>query len=144
MDVFSLIEELLDKKTHSIDIFPRKIPERAGGRYFAAEKYFQRNRAYLDRRLTNIVLKLYCYYDMTAVTAEGASENPDTEELLSLLDGCFCGDMGYLNILLPEPEVLLTFYKDDLYMAVYNAHGEAAELISQLACAEGLFFRNAE
>ncbi len=49
-----------------------------------------------------------------------------------------------MNILLPEHEILLTLNSDDLYMAVYNAQGEAAELISQLVSAEGLFFREAE
>ena len=144
MDNFSLIEELLNKKPHLIDLFPSTVPQKSDGRYFSVEKYFQRNRADIDRKLTNIVLKLHCYYDMTAVTADGASEDPDTEELLSILESCFGGDMSYLNILLPEPEVLLTFYKDDLYMAVYNAQDEAAELISQLVRAEGLFFRKAE
>lgn len=144
MDIFSVIEELLDKKPQVIDIFPHTVPQKADSRYFSAEKYFQRNRADIDRRLTNIILKLYCYYDMTAVTADGAMKNPDTKEFLSLLDSCFGGDMSYLNILLPEPEVLLTFYKDDLYMSVYNAQDDAAELISQLVSAEGLFFRETE
>lgn len=144
MNIYPLIEELLNKKPHIIDIFPMTVPQKADDRYFAAEKYFQRNRADLDRKLTNIILKLYCYYDMTAVTADNSVKNPDTEEFVTLLYSCFSGGVGYVNILLPECEVLLTLNSDDLYMTVYNAHGEAAELISQLVSAEGLFFRRAE
>ena len=144
MNIYPLIEELLNKKPQLIDIFPRSVPQKADDRYFAAEKYFQQNRADLDRKLTNIILKLYCYYDMTAVTADNSVKNPDTEEFVTLLYSCFSGGVGYVNILLPECEVLLTLNSDDLYMTVYNAHGEAAELISQLVSAEGLFFREAE
>lgn len=144
MNIYPLIEELLNKKPHIIDIFPMTVPQKADDRYFDAEKYFQRNRADLDRKLTNIILKLYCYYDMTAVTADNSVKNPDTEEFVTLLYSCFSGGVGYVNILLPECEVLLTLNSDDLYMTVYNAHGEAAELISQLVSAEGLFFRRAE
>ncbi|WP_294409966.1 hypothetical protein [uncultured Ruminococcus sp.] len=144
MNIYPLIEELLNKKTHIIDIFPMTVPQKADDRYFAAEKYFQRNRADLDRKLTNIILKLYCYYDMTAVTADNSAKNPDTEEFVTLLYSCFSGGVSYVNILLPECEVLLTLNSDDLYMTVYNAQGEATELISQLVSAEGLFFRRAE
>ena len=144
MNIYPLIEELLNKKPHIIDIFPMTVPQKADDRYFAAEKYFQQNRADLDRKLTNIILKLYCYYDMTAVTADNSVKNPDTEEFVTLLYSCFSGGVGYVNILLPEHEILLTLNSDDLYMTVYNAHGEATELISQLVSAEGLFFREAE
>jgi len=144
MNIYPLIEELLNKKPHIIDIFPMTVPQKADDRYFAAEKYFQRNRADLDRKLTNIILKLYCYYDMTAVTADNSVKDPDVSELVTLLYSCFSGGVSYVNILLPECEVLLTLNSDDLYMTVYNAHGEAAELISQLVSAEGLFFRRAE
>ncbi len=144
MNIYPLIEELLDKRPHLIDIFPRRVPQKADDRYFAAEKYFQQNRADLDRKLTNIILKLYCYYDMTAVTADNSVKDPDVSELVTLLYSCFSGGVGYVNILLPEHEILLTLNSDDLYMAVYNAQGEAAELISQLVSAEGLFFREAE
>lgn len=144
MNIYPLIEGLLNKKQHIIDIFPMTVPQKEDNRYFAAEKYFQRNRADLDRKLTNIILKLYCYYDMTAVTADNTVKDPDVSEFVTLLYSCFSGGVGYVNILLPECEVLLTLNSDDLYMTVYNAQGEAAELISQLVSAEGLFFREAE
>ena len=144
MDIDSEMEALLNKKMQIIDIFPRKVLPKADNRYFGAERYFQRNRSEFDRKLTNIIIKLNCYYDVTAVTEDKITETPKTEELLSLLEKCFSGGKSYVNILLPECEVLLTFNSDDLYMTVYNAHGEVAELISQLVCAEGLFFREAE
>lgn len=144
MNIYTLIEELLNKKTHLADIFPKTVPQKDDNRYFFAEKYFQRNRADFNRRLINIILKLYCYYDMTAATSDNTVKSPEISELVKLLESCFSGRIGYVNMILTECEVLLTLNSEDLYMTVYNAQGEAEELISQLVRAEGLFFREAE
>lgn len=143
MDINSIIEELMNKKPHLIDIFPRKVPQKSDNRYFGVERYFQRNRADIDRRFTAVILKLLCYYDMTLETEDGLAEDPAAEELSALLEKCFRGGTGFVNILLNECEALIMLNSDDLYMTVYNAEGEAAELISQLARSEGLFYYEA-
>lgn len=143
MDVNTRIEELLEGKPLLIDILPKTVPHDAGGRYFDVETYFRSHRSDLDRRLTRIILGLYCYYDMTAVTEEGTAEQPTAEELVSLLEKIFRKERGFVNIYLPECDTLITFYGGDLYMTVYNIGGEAIELLSQLTAAEGLFFREA-
>lgn len=143
MDVNTRIEELLEEKPLLIDILPKTVPQDAGGRYFGVETYFRSHRSDLDRRLTNIILRLYCYYDMTAVTDEGTAEQPQAEELAALLEKIFRENRGFVNIYLPECDALITFYGGDLYMAVYNISGEARELLSQLVSAEGLFLREA-
>jgi len=143
MDVSTRIEELLEGKPLLIDILPKTIPQDAGGRYFSVEEYFRSHRSDLDRRLKNIILRLYCYYDMTVVTAEGTAEQPTAEELVSILEKVFREGRGFVNIYLPECDALITFYGGDLYMTVYNISGETRELLSQLVSAEGLFFREA-
>ena len=143
MDVNTRIEELLEGKPLLIDILPKTVPHDAGGRYFDVETYFRSHSSDLDRRLTRIILGLYCYYDMTAVTEEGTAEQPTAEELVSLLEKIFREERGFVNIYLPECDTLITFYGGDLYLTVYNIGGEAIELLSQLTAAERLFFREA-
>ena len=143
MDVSTRIEELFEKEAYLIDILPKTVPRDAGGRYFSVEDYFRSHRSELDRRLTRILLRLYCYYDMTAVTEEGTAEQPQAEQLAALLEKVFREGRGFVNIYLPECDALITFYGGDLYMTVYNIGGEARELLSQLVSAEGLFFREA-
>ncbi|MBQ6250455.1 hypothetical protein [Ruminococcus sp.] len=143
MDVNTRIEELFEKEAYLIDILPKSVPQDAGGRYFSVEEYFRSHRSDLDRSLTRIILGMYCFYDMTAVTEEGTAEQPQAEQLAVLLEKVFREGRGFVNIYLPKCDALITFYGGDLYMTVYNISGEARELLSQLTAAEGLFFREA-
>ena len=79
MDVNTRIEELFEKEAYLIDILPKSVPQDAGGRYFSVEEYFRSHRSDLDRSLTRIILGLYCFYDMTAVTEEGTAEQPQAD-----------------------------------------------------------------
>ncbi len=140
MELRDRIDALIDKNTYLIDIFPKTVPRKADNRYFAVEKYFQQNRSEFERKLTAIILKLYCYYDFTVITEDSAAENPQAEELLVLLKKCFGGDIGYINIIMPECDAMLSLSSGDLYMTAYNVSGELKDMLSQLACSEGLFF----
>lgn len=143
MELSDRIEELMEKKAYLIDIFPKAVPRKADNRYFAVEKFFQQNRSELERKLTAIILKLYCYYDLTVVIDDSITENPQVEELTVLLKKCFSGELGYINIFLPECEAMLSLNYGDLYMTAYNVSGKLKELLSQLVNAEGLFFYEA-
>ena len=143
MELIDRIDALVDKKAYLIDIFPKTVPQKADNRYFAVEKYFQQNRSEFERKLTAIILKLYCYYDLTVVTDDNITENPQAEELTVLLEKCFSGELGYINIVLPECEAMLSLSYGDLYMTAYNVSGELKELLAQLVNAEGLFFYEA-
>ncbi|SHM14207.1 GNAT family N-acetyltransferase [Ruminococcus flavefaciens] len=142
-DKSMVVDELMMNKAYLIDIFPRTVQEKADNRYFDVEKYFRNNRDELDRSLTNILLKLYCYYDIIAVTNNGAFEINGAEKLVMLLEKYFCGENSYMNMILPGCGTLLTFNSDDLYTVVYTENDEAKELIAQLVRAEGLFFYEA-
>lgn len=143
MELIDRIDALVDKKAYLIDIFPKTVPQKADNRYFAVEKYFQQNRSEFERKLTAIILKLYCYYDLTVVIDDNITENPQVEELTVLLEKCFNGELRYINIVLPECEAMLSLSYGDLYMTAYNVSGELKELLTQLVNAEGLFFYEA-
>ena len=143
MELSDRIDALMDKKAHLIDIFPKTVLQKADNRYFAVEKFFQQNRSELERKLTAIILKLYCYYDFTVVIDDSITENPQVGELTVLLKKCFSGEMKYVNIVLPEFEAMLSLNYGDLYMTAYNVSGELKELLAQLVNAEGLFFYEA-
>jgi len=136
------MEELFRKPAFLIDIFPKTVPPKADGRYFEAERFFQRSRREIFGRFTAILMKLYCYHDMELVTEEGA--RPAEARLLAdLVDDCESRRLSYVHFFLPEEEVLITLFSGDLYMTVYNSQGALSELISQLAGSEGLFFYQA-
>ena len=139
----SFTTEMMQKKTQLIDIFPEKVPQKADNRYFDVEKFFQQNRSGVDRKFTDIILKIFCYYDMILVGQEIVNDSPTAKELIKLLDSFFNNDTAYINIILPEYDTLLTLSRDDLYITVYNACGKVEKLISKLSAAEGLFFYEA-
>ena len=140
MELSDRIEELLNKKAYLIDIFPKTVPQKADNRYFAVEKCFQQNSSELERKLSTIILKLYCYYDFAVVSEDSITENPQVEELIVLLNKCFSGELGYINIVLPECDAMLSLNYGDLYMTAYNVSGDLMELLAQLVSSEGLFF----
>ena len=142
-DISERVEALFEKEAYLIDIFPKTVPPKDDGRFFAVEKYLQRSRAGFESALARIVIKLYCYYDMSVVTQDNELEAPEPEQLFAVLESGYGKASGFVNILLPECDALLAFSGGDLYMTVYNAPGDVKELISQLARAEGLFFYRA-
>ena len=143
MELSDRIDALMDKKAYLIDIFPKTVPQKADNRYFAVEKYFQQNRSELERKLASIILKLYCYYDLTVIIDDDITENPQVDELTVLLKKCFSGELGYINTVLPECEAMLSLNYGDLYMTAYNVSGELKELLAQLVNGEGMFFYEA-
>ena len=142
MDCEERIEELLGKEYYLIDIFPERVPERADGRYFDVEKILRRDMQGFCRRITNIILKLYCYCDMTAVTDKDTLTDPPAEKLAELTEGCLTGggDTGHICILLPEHDSLLTLSRDDMYATLYAPDERLKKLVSELCRSEGLFF----
>ena len=143
MELIDRIDSLMDKKAYMIDIFPKTVPQKVDNRYFAVEKFFQQNRSEFKLKLTSIILKLYCYYDLTVVIDGNITENPQVDELTVLLKKCFSGELRYINIVLPECEAMLLLNYGDLYMTAYNVSGELKELLAQLVSAEGMFFYEA-
>ena len=74
------------------------------------------------------------------VAANRSPDNPAGKPDPEWLEGKIL-DNADLCVLLPEEETLVTLYRDDLYMTVYNACGSVLKRLEQLAEAEELFVR---
>ncbi len=140
MDKEKMVEELLEKSYRVVDFLPEQVPEGSAGQFFAVEKYYmdpQRMKGF-RKKFADILLKLNCYYNFSVCEAqEGVfTDNPDPE----WLEGKTLGNAD-LCVLLPEEETLVTLYRDDLYMTVYNACGSVLKRLEQLAEAEGMHVR---
>ena len=146
MDCEAKAEELLGRERYLIDIFPDRVPEKADGRYFGAERILREDMADFGRKIRNIVLKLYCYCDMTAVSEEGTEINPPAELLADMVGRCYStGEgTGYLHIILPEHDSMLVINRGDLYAELCAPDERLKKLVADLARAEGLFFVRAE
>ena len=140
MDKGKMVEELLEKSYRVVDFLPEQVPEGSAGQFFAVEKYYMNPERMKDfrKKFADILLKLNCYYNFSVCEArEGAfTDNPDPEWLEEKVLG-----NADLCVLLPEEETLITLYRDDLYMTVYNACGSVLKRLEQLAEAEELFVR---
>lgn len=139
MDTEEKIDALLEKQACIIDIFPETVPQKPDDRYYKIEEYFQNNRESVDRKFMDIMLKLFCYFDIILVTQEGEKESPQAEQLIGTLESFFEGETGYVILLFTECDAMLSVNREDLYMTVYNAEGHLKKLISELADSEGLF-----
>ena len=49
-----------------------------------------------------------------------------------------------MTIFVPETESLIYIDGGDLYLTIHSSHEHLLKLISQIAAAEGMFFRKAE
>ena len=146
IDVISEIDHLIEKTQFLIDIFPKQIPPKADNRYFEIEDYFQSHRAELNRKLTNILLKLYCYNDFLISAGDDMIENPAPSQLVSLIDHCFEGEWrsrDYINVILPKCHSMIILNGDDLCMTLYNPDEQLKDIVFSLVHAEGLFFYKA-
>lgn len=136
-----LVEELLEAEYKVIDILPRRVPADSGGIYFTAERYWMepsRLKA-LYEHFAALLLRLNCYYDFAVCTNSEWMERPTPEALVSSVVAC--ADSGWINILLPKPQSLITLYREDLYMTLYHPTPELEDIAAHLAAAEGLFLR---
>ena len=136
-----MTEQLLEQPYYVIDFLPRQVPENAGGQYFAAERFYleQPRLLGLADRFANILIMLNCYYNL-AVTDGGEWQfNMPPETLQQKTAACM--GHGFLNVLLPEQQSLITLYSEDLYMTLYGGSAEVLETVRQLAAGQGLFVR---
>ena len=134
-----IIENLLEKPYHVIDVLPKQVPADSPGQYFKVEKYFLSQLDVICRHFAGLVIKLNCYADMQ-VSTDGESWVTDfsPENLIKFFSDS-AATRSPLYILINSDEALITFSGDDHYMTVYNASAELLELIGALAGAEGLF-----
>ena len=135
----AMIDLFFDKDYWVVDFLPKQVPKNASGRFFSVEQYYLEPSRYaiMRERFSDIILKLYCYYDLRLFVdddTEGVA-NPEPELLASRIK-----DNQYnLCILIETSEALITLGRDDTHMTVYAPTNDLLELIRMLAGAVGLF-----
>ena len=130
-------EQLLEKEYIIVDFLPKQVPAENNGRFFDVELLFlQEPRvSELRRRFADIILKLYCYYEIEVynLSTDEAIKNPEP----ALLDAWICSNRYEIQIFIEESMIVIA--KDDTHITVYNPSNSLTELIGVLAEAEGLF-----
>jgi len=134
-----MIDDFFDKEFWVVDFLPKQVPENAGGRFFSVEQYYLEPSRYavLREQFFEILLKLYCYYDLQLFVDDNSEgiAHPDPELLASHIKD----NQGNLCILVGASEGLITLSRDDTHMTVYAPSEDLFELIRMLADAVGLF-----
>ena len=134
-----MIDDFFDKEYWVVDFLPKQVPENGGGRYFSVEQYYLEPSRYavLREQFSDILLKLYCYYDLRLFIGDDTEGlfNPDPERLADLVKG----NLDNLCILVGASDALITLSRDDTCMTVYAPAEDLLELIRALAGAVGLF-----
>ena len=134
-----MIDDFFDKEYWVVDFLPKQVPEYGGGRFFSVEQYYLEPSRYavLRERFCEVLLKLYCYYDLRLFIGDDTEGlfNPEPERLADLVKG----NQGNLCILVGTSEALITLSRDDTCMTVYAPSEDLLELIRTLAVAVGLF-----
>ena len=134
-----MIDDFFDKEYWVVDFLPKQVPENGGGRFFSVEQYYLEPTHYavLREHFSEILLKLYCYYDLRLFIGDDSEGifNPAPEMFADLVKG----NQDHLCILVSTSETLITLSRDDTCMTVYAPSEDLLELIRTLAGAVGLF-----
>ena len=134
-----MIDHFFDKEYWVVDFLPKQVPENASGRFFSVEQYYLDPSRYavLRERFAEILLKLYCYYDLRLFEDNDTEDifNPEPEMLASHIKD----NQHNLCILIGASDALITLGRDDTNMTVYTPSDDLLELIRVLAGAVGLF-----
>ena len=134
-----MLDDFFDKEYWVVDFLPKQVPENADGRFFSVEQYYLEPTRYaiLREQFAEILLKLYCYYDLQLFmddATEGVA-NPEPELLAKHIKD----NQGNLCILIGASEALITLSRDDTHLTVYAPSEDLLELIRTLTGAVGLF-----
>jgi hypothetical protein len=134
-----VLDIFFEKEFWVVDFLPKQVPENAGGRFFSVEDYYLEPSRYvvLRERFSDILLKLYCYYDLRLFIGDDTEGlfNPEPEMLASHIMDNQCN----LCILIGASEALITLGRDDTNLTVYAPSEDLLQLIRTLAGAVGLF-----
>ena len=136
------IDEIMEKPCWVMDILPKRVPQDAGGQYFAVERYYLDRIALLREKYVQMLIKLNCYYDI-AVSHDGENwkRNPDPEDIERWLGACLSVSPTEpsLFVSIPSEDALIVVQHDNTHITIYNPSEALLELLRQLATAEGLF-----
>ena len=123
-------EEPFEKPYVIVDVLPRQVPEGSPGRYFAVESCFLKEPRILavKRRHADLLLKLYCYRDLTL---DDETDAPDPERVAEAVEGRYVRIMTGGSMIVSAP--------DELFLTVYAPDAELLGLLGELCAGEGLY-----
>ena len=134
-----MLDTFFEKDYWVVDFLPKQVPENTGGRFFPVEDYYLEpsRYAFLRERFCEVLLKLYCYYDLRLFIGDDTEGifNPEPNMFADLVKD----NQDHLCILVGTSETLITLSRDDTCMTVYAPSEDLLELIRALAGAVGLF-----
>lgn len=136
-------ETMPEPPCYLIDLLPKRAPEERAAQYSALERYFRREKETkeLARRLVRLLLKLHCYEELFLRVGIGWKRCPPPGPLAKGLRACLAGEGDAMEFDIGRGKARLILDSGDLYLCLYTADRDCAELVSQLAWSEGLFFR---
>jgi hypothetical protein len=140
------IEKLSNQPVWLVDYFPERVPADNKGQYFQIEEYLlgARGARRHTRSVMRMLLTVNAYYQMDVRAEEKWHSNPKPAKLEKWLLQMFSRARGTMTIFVPETESLIYIDGGDLYLTIHSSHEHLLKLISQIAAAEGMFFRKAE
>lgn len=134
-----MIDDFFNKEYWVLDFLPKQVPENAGGRFFSVEQYYLEPSHYavMREQFSEILLKLYCYYDLRMFIDDDTEGivNPEPELLASHIKD----NQSNLCLLIGASEGLITLGRDDTHMTIYAPSEDLLNLTRTLAGAVGLF-----
>lgn len=141
MEQTKIIDELLEKTCYVIDFLPEQVKPDARGQFFDVEYYLLNSdkHFFLKDKFVNIILKLMCYYHVS-IQWEGWIDRPSPQKVEEAVSTIMDNHSGWLNILLPEENVLVVFEWDCLNLSVYNPSEKVQTLMQKIAGSEGMFW----
>ena len=136
-----MTQRLLEQPVLVIDFLPERVPAERAEAYFALERFCLEPERLngLYRRFARLLAKLSAYADMAAWDGETWTEPVRPDELTHKIEACAGG--GFLNVLLPGEDSLVTLSSGDLYMTLYRPSENIKRIAAALAASEGLFAR---
>lgn len=138
-----LVGDLLQRPCWIVDVLPERVPDDAGGQYFAVERYWLQpgQNAALRRKYARILLALNCYFDM-AVSFDGGERwerNPDPEALADDMAGPGVSGDDFLRAVFEAQGAMIDFAFAGTRMEVFDPALALLDKVRALAGAEGLF-----
>lgn len=142
MNNYDSIEKMLEMPCYLIDILPEKVAVDYGSRYFPIDKYWRKhkNLKIFAAKITNILLKLNCYYDFDIGRKDKWKKNPIPAKLAKSINKYILDYKGCIYIFIGTQKTMILINGGDSYISVYNPDEKMKDIIIQLAKSEGLFF----
>lgn len=141
MNNYDSIEKMLEMPCYLIDILPKKLQLIMAAGIFPIDKYWRKhkNLKIFAAKITNILLKLNCYYDFDIGRKDKWKKNPIPAKLAKSINKYILDHKGCIYIFVGTQKTMILINGGDSYISVYNPDEKMKDIIIQLAKSEGFF-----